>query len=191
MYHWQVGNLPMVGDNLPMVHKRHPAISKITYGRWQRAEGGRQLVCSLPGSVVSRGLSLCRRVFSLSNIRCLDTRSRHYPPCAQKSHVRVFARMQGVSTVALRKIGVSSNLPLFFCHTAGCFFDFVDSTCSTTCRSHFQMKGLRNTNQNVLRASTQSRVVLCVSYKSFCASAFFRQPCEKVTMQNTLGSCSH
>ena len=33
----------MVGDNLPMVHKRHPAISKITYGRWQRAEGGRQL----------------------------------------------------------------------------------------------------------------------------------------------------
>ena len=57
MHHWQVANLPMVGDNLPMVgdnlpmvgdnlpmvHKRQPAISKITYGRWQRAEGGRQL----------------------------------------------------------------------------------------------------------------------------------------------------
>ena len=36
MYHWKV-------RNLPMVQKRHPAISTITYGRWQRAEGGRQL----------------------------------------------------------------------------------------------------------------------------------------------------
>ncbi len=49
VYDWQVGNLPMVGDNLPMLHKRHPAISKITYDKWQLAKTGFSILFLVAG----------------------------------------------------------------------------------------------------------------------------------------------